>query len=226
MIKILLVDDCSYVRRGLRLLLSCEDDFEVIGEAIHGKQALELVDQLLPDIVLMDLRMPIMDGTIATQEITKNYSQTKVIVLTTFNDDDLIIKAIRAGAMGYLLKDTAEEELFEIIRRVKNGYSVFHESIIEPVRDDLIINETDVPFDDIKDLTTREIEILLYLGQGKSYTKMAKDFYVSIETIRNYTHSLRTRFKLSTIELAIFGYKSSRLLSKILKIRKLEKTKK
>ncbi|TLM98848.1 response regulator transcription factor, partial [bacterium] len=115
LIKILLVDDQALFREGLRTLLSVKPDFEVVGEASNGEEALRLVAQQRPNIVLMDLRMPIMDGMTATRRLRELYPDTKVIVLTTFDDDEDIFEGMRAGAVGYLLKDVSSEKLFEAI---------------------------------------------------------------------------------------------------------------
>lgn len=121
MIRVLLVDDQSLIRQGLRVLLELEPDLQVVGEAENGKTAIEMVEKLQPDVVLMDVRMPVMDGVAATREILQRFVGSKVLVLTTFDDDEYLAAALRYGAMGYLLKDTPSEELAAAIQAVHKG---------------------------------------------------------------------------------------------------------
>ena len=123
MIRLLLVDDQTIIRQGLKNLLELNDDFEVVGEADNGKVAIEKAAVLLPDVVLMDLRMPVMDGIAATHEIVAKFHHIKVLVLTTFDEDDSVSKAIQAGAIGYLLKDTEPDALAQAVRAVSKGYT-------------------------------------------------------------------------------------------------------
>lgn len=123
MIKVLLVDDQNLIRQGLRALLELETDLEIVGEAENGAIALNLIAELQPNVVLMDIRMPIMDGVAATREIQQQFSGIKVLVLTTFDDDEYVKAALQNGAMGYLLKDTPSEELAFAIRAVHRGYT-------------------------------------------------------------------------------------------------------
>ncbi len=123
MIRVLLVDDQSLIRQGLKALLELEPDLQVVGEAENGKTAIGLVEALKPDVVLMDVRMPVMDGVAATREIGERFAGTKVLMLTTFDNDEYVATALRYGAMGYLLKDTPSEELAAAIRAVHKGYT-------------------------------------------------------------------------------------------------------
>jgi DNA-binding NarL/FixJ family response regulator len=122
-IRLLLVDDQLIIRQGLRSLLEAKPDLEVIGEAENGQQAIAQVETLQPDVVLMDVRMPILDGVAATRVICQQFSQTKVLVLTTFDDDEYVSQAMRLGARGYLLKDTHSDDLAGAIRAVHKGYT-------------------------------------------------------------------------------------------------------
>jgi DNA-binding NarL/FixJ family response regulator len=136
MIHVLLVDDQSLIRQGLKALLELEADLQVVGEAENGQTAIQLIKTLqatsrLPDVVLMDVRMPVMDGVAATREITKRFAGTKILVLTTFDDDEYVAAALRHGAMGYLLKDTPSEELAAAIRAIHKGYTQLAPGLVE-----------------------------------------------------------------------------------------------
>src|ERR671933_2334751 len=131
MIRVLLVDDQSLIRQGLRALLELEPDLEVVGEAENGQTAIAFVEMLQPDIVLLDIRMPVMDGVAVTREIGQRFTQTKVLVLTTFDDDEYVTQALRYGAKGYLLKDTPSEELAAAIRSVYKGYTHLGPGLVE-----------------------------------------------------------------------------------------------
>ncbi len=127
MIKVLLVDDQTLIRQGIRLLLEIEPDIQVVGQAANGRAALEQVETLHPDVVLMDVRMPEMDGVAATRELSARYPEVKVIILTTFEDDETVFEGLKAGARGYLLKDISSEEMAQAVRKVAAG-----EALIEP----------------------------------------------------------------------------------------------
>ena len=131
MIRVLLVDDQTIIRQGLRSLLESKPDLVVVGEAENGQKALQQVEALQPDVVLMDIRMPGMDGVAATQSITQMFANTKVLVLTTFDDDEYVSQAMRVGANGYLLKDTPSEELALAIRLIHRGYTQLGPGLLE-----------------------------------------------------------------------------------------------
>ncbi|MDP5017199.1 MAG: response regulator transcription factor, partial [Dolichospermum sp.] len=131
MITVLLVDDQSLIRQGLRALLELEPDIEIVGEAENGQIAINLVKELQPNVILMDVRMPIMDGVAATKEINHHFPQSKVLILTTFDDEQYVKAALQNGAMGYLLKDTPSEELAVAIRAVDKGYSQLGPGIVK-----------------------------------------------------------------------------------------------
>jgi DNA-binding NarL/FixJ family response regulator len=139
MIKVLLVDDQNLIRQGLRALLELEVDLEIVGEAENGEQAINLVAQLQPDVILLDIRMPIMDGVAATREIQKRFVKTKILVLTTFDDDEYVSAALQNGAMGYLLKDTPSEELAVAIRAVHKGYTQLGPGIVKKLLTQFLI---------------------------------------------------------------------------------------
>lgn len=132
-IRLLLVDDQTIVRQGLRSLLSAKPDLEVVGEAENGRQAIALAQEEQPDVVLMDVRMPVMDGVAATRLICQQFSQIKVLVLTTFDNDEYVSQAIRFGAMGYLLKDTNSDDLAAAIRAVHKGYTQLGPGLLKKI---------------------------------------------------------------------------------------------
>jgi DNA-binding NarL/FixJ family response regulator len=188
MIRILLVDDQDIVRRGLRALLSTADDLAVVGEAVNGQAAIALLDQITPDVVLMDIRMPVMDGVTATAQVLSRLPTCKVLVLTTFDDQDYVNQALQNGASGYLLKDTPFDELTQSIRLVYKGYTQLGPglsprlSVGTEVQSDLSIFEQ---------LTAREQEILEQIAQGASNREIADRLYLSEKTVRNHiTHIL------------------------------------
>lgn len=197
MIRILVVDDQAIIRQGLKLLLNLETDFEVVGEAENGQQALTRVETLQPHIVLMDLRMPIMDGIAATAHISQHFPEIKTIVLTTFDADDLVVESLRVGAQGYLLKDTPSEEVASVIRSVHKGYSQFAPGIVQKAMAHL--SSPSSPSDAIElplgfdDLTPREKQILRLLAQGVNNREIAQILYITEGTVRNHVTNILGR---------------------------------
>ncbi|MEL7035945.1 MAG: response regulator transcription factor [Cyanobacteria bacterium J06592_8] len=200
MIKILLVDDQSIIREGLSSLLQAKPDLEVIGEAENGQVAVDLALKLQPDIILMDVRMPIMDGVAATRSLSQQLPQTKVLVLTTFDDDEYITKAIQNGAKGYLLKDTPSEELAETIRAVYKGYTQFGPGLFEKA---MVSHASEFsqtaykePPAEFKQLTPRELEVLNLIGKGYSNREISQTLYITERTVKNHVSSLLGRLNL------------------------------
>ncbi len=197
MIRILIVDDQAIIRQGLKLLLNLEAEFEVVGEAENGQQALTQVETLQPHIVLMDLRMPIMDGIAATAHISQHFPEIKTIVLTTFDADDLVVESLRVGAQGYLLKDTPSEEVASVIRSVHKGYSQFAPGIVQKAMAHL--SSPSSPSDAIElplgfdDLTPREKQILRLLAQGVNNREIAQILYITEGTVRNHVTNILGR---------------------------------
>ena len=189
-IRIELVDDDALVRAGLGLILGGSPDLEVVAEASDGADALEVVRQHRPDIVLMDIRMPRKDGIAATEEILARPDAPRVIVLTTFDSDDLVLKALQAGASGFLLKDTPPARMVEAIRAVDAGETTLSPSVISQVvglatksaddgRSEMALKQLDA-------LTEREREVAVAIGQGKSNAEIAGELYMSIATVKAY----------------------------------------
>ena len=186
-IKILIVDDHEVVRDGLSVMMGREDDFTVVGEAKNGLEAVEKAKSLRPDVVLMDLRMPEMDGVEAMRQIRAEQDDVKFLVLTTFDTDEYIFDAIEAGAKGYLLKDTSREELFRAVRAVNRG-----ESLIEPGVDSRLLDRlTDLSRQaaqgpDHLALSERELEVLRLMAQGSANKQIAGDLSITESTVKTH----------------------------------------
>lgn len=187
MIRLLLVDDQSLIRQGLASLLSLEEDFEVVGHAGHGAEAVSLVESLSPDVVLMDIRMPVMDGVAATRTIREKHSAIKILVLTTFDEDEYIVQAMQAGASGYLLKDAPTEQLAAAIRSVHNGFTQLGPTIAPKLFSRLNAPSAAQTKEDVQSMFTgRELEILRLLGQGKSNKEIALLLFITEGTVKNH----------------------------------------
>jgi DNA-binding NarL/FixJ family response regulator len=204
MIHILLVEDQEMIRRGLKSLLETKSDFKVVGEASNGQQAIELVGLLHTvaqplDIVLMDIRMPIMDGVTATQHICQQFPETKILVLTTFDDAQYVSEALRLGAKGYLLKDTPIEELAEAIRSIDKGYTQFGPGIVEKMLTYVSVSQAKKQLElpqGMTELTPRERQVLGMIVQGKSNREIAQTLFLTEGTVRNHITHILTRLNL------------------------------
>jgi DNA-binding NarL/FixJ family response regulator len=208
MIRILLVEDQEVVREGLKALLELKPDFEVVAEAGNGAQAIEQVERLqsqstLPDVVLMDIRMPVMDGVTATERICQAFPSIKVLVFTTFNDAKSVAEALRVGAKGYLLKDTPAKELAEVIRSIHQGYTQFSPGVLENLlaQSSLThLTQTAPPLPELpagfKDLSPKERQVLALLAKGASNREIAQTLFVAEGTVRNHVSHILTRLDL------------------------------
>ena len=193
MIRLLLVDDQRLMRDGLRILLELEADFEVVGEVENGAQALEAYSDLSPDVILMDIRMPVMDGVEATRRLRETDSNAKVIILTTFDDNEYVFEGLRAGALGYLLKDVSGDELADAIRKVAAGGSMIEPSVARKVVAEfarLAPATPEATADLIEPLSEREIEILKLVAQGLTNKEIAKKLFLAEGTVKNYVTSI------------------------------------
>ncbi len=186
-IRILLVDDHPVVRAGLLGLLSSQPDFKVVGEASNGLEALRLLEQVGVDVVLMDLRMPQMDGVAAIRQIRARFAGVQVLVLTTYDTDSEIVRAVEAGATGYLLKDVPREELFRAVRLCAKG-----EAVLSPPVAARLLGRMRGPTEEI--LSVRELEVLALVAKGFSNKEIARELKISEATVK--THLLHTFDKL------------------------------
>lgn len=187
------MDDQALFREGLHTLVSMQTDMEVVGEAGNGEEALTAVAALKPDVVLMDLRMPILDGVAATQRIRQSFPETRVIVLTTFDNDDYVFDGLRAGALGYLLKDVPSSRLFEAIRSAARGESFLQPSIAAKVVAEFTRMSTATAVGQanlVEPLSEREIEILRILADGASNREIAAKLYITEGTVKNHVTNI------------------------------------
>jgi DNA-binding NarL/FixJ family response regulator len=184
-IRILLADDQTITRTGLRSLLATQEDIEIIGEAKNGEEAIDLAESLQPDVILMDLRMPGINGIEATRRIHRASPHIGILVVTVFEDDTSVFPAIRAGARGYLLKNTEQDELLRAIRTVTNGGAIFSPGIAQRVLGYLNTPMPNTPQHIFDELTPREREILELIAQGKTNAEIAEALNLSPKTVSN-----------------------------------------
>ncbi|QKD83437.1 response regulator transcription factor [Thermoleptolyngbya sichuanensis A183] len=198
MIRIVLVDDQHLIRQGMKALLELEADLQIIGEAENGQVAVQQVEQLHPDLVLMDIRMPVMDGVAATEAIARQFPSTKVLILTTFDDQEYVTAALQNGATGYLLKDTPSEDLAEAIRAAHKGYTQISPGILPKLLARVAPSPAPAlaPPDGFSSLTPREREVLVLVAQGASNREIAKALYISEGTVKNHVTNILNRLEL------------------------------
>jgi DNA-binding NarL/FixJ family response regulator len=214
-IRVLLVDDQELFREGLETLLSVHGDIEVVGQACNGREAVEVADRVRPDLVLMDVRMPVLDGVRATRLLVEALPKCKVIVLTTFDDDEYVFDALRAGAAGYLLKDVPSARLVEAIRATARGESILEPSVAAKVIAEFTRVSSLVPAAQmeqlVEPLSERELEILAVIARGASNKEIAEQLFIAEGTVKNHvTHILgklgvrdRTQAALKARELGL-----------------------
>jgi DNA-binding NarL/FixJ family response regulator len=209
MIRVVLADDQPLVRTGLRMILGDEPDLEVVGEAADGAEAVRLCADTVPDVVLMDVRMPVLDGIDATRAITAAPDPPRVLVLTTFDLDDVVYEALRAGASGFLLKDAPEERLTTAIRVVADGGSLFAPSVTRRLIEEFSRRAAPVPATSFASLTERETEVLVQLARGLSNAEIAAALFVTENTVK--THVARVLTKLGVrdrVQAVVLAYES------------------
>jgi NarL family two-component system response regulator YdfI len=201
MIKLLIADDHLIIRQGLRLILETENDFELIGEASDGAEALSLCKKLKPDVVLMDLRMPNMDGLTAIEKLRVEQPGIAVVILTTFNEDELMLRGLQAGARGYLLKDTDRSTLFDTIRAAARG-----ETLLKPEIMARILSRTNAPKTDTHEpanLTDRELEVLISVARGERSKEIAVQLGISERTVKAHLASIYNKLGVDSRAAAI-----------------------
>jgi NarL family two-component system response regulator LiaR len=201
-IRTLIVDDHSVVRQGLHMFLSLDSEIEVVGEAANGAEAVQMVKTLGPDVVLMDLLMPVMDGISATQAIRRDYPDTEVVALTSVLEDESVINAVRAGAIGYLLKDTQAEDLVKAIHAAAAG-----QVQLSPRAAERLMREIRAPESPEK-LTERETEVLRLIALGKSNKEIASDLSISETTVKTHVSNILMKLNLpSRTRAALYAVK-------------------
>ncbi|GAA5076880.1 response regulator [Lysobacter panacisoli] len=212
MIRVLIVDDQTLVRQGVRSLLALAEGIEVVGEAGDGRQAVEMIPQIRPDVVLMDMRMPVMSGLEALQSMARTNNLPPTIILTTFDDDQLVLAGLKAGAKGYLLKDVSLEQLVSAIQAVSEGGSLVQPAVTQRLLSGLEHMRNDfVSLDRPDPLTERETEILRLMAGGFSNKEIANSLGVAEGTIKNHVSNIlsklgvrdRTRAVLKAFELQL-----------------------
>ena len=194
-IRVLVVDDHPVVRKGIRSLLAEEQDIQVAGEAVNGKEAVALAQELLPDVILMDLVMPEMNGIVAIQEIVRLIPDARILVMTSFAADDKVFPSIKAGALGYLLKDSDPEDLLRMIRQVYRGELSIHPTIARKV-----IQELNRPSKEPltpSPLTEREVEILQLLAKGVENKEIARLLFLRDATVRTHVSNILGKLQLA-----------------------------
>ena len=199
-IRILIVDDHSVVRQGLKMFLSLDPELEVVGEASNGREGLEMIEELRPDVVLMDLLMPVVDGITAIQTSRSRFPDTEIIALTSVLEDASVVNAVRAGAMGYLLKDTEAEELRRAIKAAANGQVQLSPKAAERLMREIREPETEV------NLTDRESEVLLLIARGLSNKEIASELTISTTTAKSHVSNILMKLGVqSRTQAAIYA---------------------
>ncbi len=199
-IRILVADDHLIIRQGLRLILETEAGFELVGEAADGAEAVQLCVELKPDVVLMDLRMPGMDGLTAIERLRAKQPQIAVVILTTFNEDDLMMRGLRAGAKGYLLKDTDRETLFNTLRAAARGETLLKPEIVARVLSNVGETPTSPAY---SDLTERELEVLTGVAQGERSKEIALHLGITERTVKAHLASIYNKLGVDSRAAAI-----------------------
>lgn len=197
-IQILIVDDQAIVRKGIKALLATEAHLQVIGEAENGKVAIEKIARLQPDVILMDLQMPEMNGIEAIQHIIAQQASARILVLTSFASDDMLFPAIKAGALGYLLKDSSPEELIQAIQQVYRGESSLHPAIARKVLQELSRPPAPEKPPTVEPLTERELDVLRLVAKGLGNQQIAEQLVISEATVRTHVSNILSKLHLAS----------------------------
>jgi len=206
-VKVLIVDDDALIREGLQILLDTEADIQVIGTASNGQEALEMCRKTTPDLVLMDIRMPVMDGVLGTKLIKSHFRDIKVVILTTFMDDEYIKEALKSGAEGYILKNQPADSIIESLRAVCKGNIVLEREVANALS--CMLREGKKLSPEGLDISPRELEILKLVGEGLSNREIAASLNLSEGTTRNYVTGLLEKLGFrDRTQLAIFYIKN------------------
>lgn len=217
MIKVMIVDDQGLIRHGLKMILSLSDDIEVVTEAINGKDAIRKLEMIKTDIILMDIRMPEMDGVEATRIIKEKHPEVKIIVLTTFNEDEYIFEGLKNGADGYILKDVKSDEIIKAVKEVSKGNVLLQPEIATKVvkafnsmgsEREMSNNQ-----EELIDLTQREIEISKLVAQGKNNREISKTLFIAEGTVKNHLTRILSKLELrDRTQLAVYINKNIRFI--------------
>ena len=203
MIRILIADDHLIIRQGLRLILETESDLELVGEASDGAEAISLCRELNPDVVLMDLRMPNMDGLTAIEKLHKDQPEIAVVILTTFNEDELMLRGLQAGARGYLLKDTDRSTLFATIRAAARGETLLQPDIMARVLSRMESPSKASGSGEVVNLTEREQEVLTAVARGERSKEVAAHLGISERTVKAHLASIYNKLNVDSRAAAI-----------------------
>lgn len=209
-IRVLIVDDQALMRGGFRMILDAQDDIEVIGEAVDGRDAIEQSHQLHPDVVVMDVRMPAMDGIEATRQLTESDSPARVLILTTFDLDEYVYGALKAGASGFLLKDRPPEELVAAVRVVASGEALLAPSVTRRLIEEFAKRPKEpTPPEVLDDLTHREREVMALMAQGLSNTEIAARLFVAETTVKTHVGRILQKLQLrDRAQAVVLAYES------------------
>jgi DNA-binding NarL/FixJ family response regulator len=209
MIRVLVADDQAVVRGGLRMILEAQDDFEVVGEAADGSEAVGLTQTLDPDVVLMDIRMPTLDGIEATRRLAASGARARVLVLTTYGLDEYVYEALRAGAAGFFVKTDSPERLVEAIRLVATGEALLAPEITRRLIDRFLSGAPPnaPPPPALSELTVRELEVLRQIARGLSNAEIAKALYVGEGTVKTHVARILSKLDLrDRVQAVVFAY--------------------
>jgi DNA-binding NarL/FixJ family response regulator len=205
-IRVLIADDQALMRTGFRMILDAQDDIEVVGEAIDGTDAIRRFERLLPDVVVMDVRMPTMDGIEATRRLATLERPARVLILTTFDLDDYVFEALRAGASGFLLKDRPPEELVAAVRVIAAGEALLAPSVTRRLIEEFARRAPIASRSELEELTEREREVLVLMARGLSNAEIARSLFVAETTVKTHVgrvlHKLRLRDRAQAVVLA------------------------
>ena len=207
--RVLIADDQDLVRAGLRMILDAEDTIDVVAEATNGREAVEQARLFNPDVVLMDIRMPELDGLAATRELVAAGTRTRILALTTFDLDEYVFDALRAGAGGFLLKEATGEDLVEAVRLLARGEALLAPAVTRRVIE--LFADMPAPRDDaaLADLSPRELEVLRLLAQGRSNAQIAGELVVSAATVKTHVSNVLAKLRLpDRVQAVIFAYET------------------
>jgi len=209
MIRVALADDQELVRTGFRMILESEGDITVVGEAEDGAQAFEIVRRERPDVVLMDVRMPVLDGIAATARIVAAGLPTRVLVLTTFDLDEVVFEALRAGAAGFLLKTGPADDLVRAVRVVASGESLLSPSVTRRLVEEFARRPSGAPPAAVSELTPRELDVLKLLARGLSNAEIATELFVEASTVKSHVASILAKLGLrDRVQAVVAAYES------------------